>query len=158
MMIELTLRKAVPDDLTFIVQLWKEMMDFHTKRDPLFAISEEGPEHFSEFITANMSDDTACVLVAVVEGMVVGYCLGRLEKIPPVFGNRGIGAVFDLAVSGDYRRKGIGRKLYLEIEAWFKGRGVQRIDVRVAISNEVSTNFWSECGFRPYVTIVNKII
>lgn len=153
-----TIRKAVPDDRSAIVKLWREMMSFHEKRDPLFAITNGGPERFNEFLTANLSDDTACVLVATVDGNVVGYCHANLEKLPPVFENQDIGLVSELAVGEAHRRRGIGRRLYQEIEAWFKDRGIQRIDVRVAAANEVSTAFWSECGFGEHVMTVNKRI
>jgi ribosomal protein S18 acetylase RimI-like enzyme len=153
-----TIRKAGGGDLTAIGELWKEFMDFHKQRDPHFARSADGHECFKDFIAGHMSADTSCVLVAEQDGCVVAYCLATLAKYPPVFENRDYGTVFDLAVARRCRRTGIGEKLYRAVETWFADHRVHRIEIRVAVSNEVSTSFWSKMGFDPYVTTVFKNI
>ena len=50
------------------------------------------------------------------------------------------------------------RKLYRSAEAWFTDQDVNRIEIRVAVSNDVSTSFWKKMGFNPYVATVFKNI
>jgi ribosomal protein S18 acetylase RimI-like enzyme len=133
-------------------------MDFHKLRDSHFARSADGHERFEEFISGHMTSDMSCVLVAAQGITVVGYCLATLAKYPPVFENRDYGTVFDLAVTESCRRNGIGERLYHEAEAWFADRGIHRIEVRVAVSNETSTAFWKKMRFSPYMTTVFKNI
>ncbi|PIE34663.1 hypothetical protein CSA56_07180, partial [candidate division KSB3 bacterium] len=57
-----------------------------------------------------------------------------------------------------FRRNGIGEKLYRSAEAWFRSLHIDRIEIRVVVSNEVSTLFWKKMGFNPYVTTVFKNI
>lgn len=155
---KVSIRKAVAGDLNVIGNLWQEFMDFHKRRDPHFSRSFDGHERFKEFISSHMTSDMSCVLVAEQGTTVIGYCLATVAKYPPVFENRDHGMVFDLAVTELCRRKGIGDRLFREAETWFAARGIHRIEVRVAVSNEISTAFWRKMGFRPYVTRVFKNI
>ena len=155
---KVSIRKAVVDDLDAIGNLWKEFMDFHKKRDPHLSQSTDGHERFKEFISGHMISDTSCLLVAEQGTAVVGYCLATLTKYPPVFEDRDYGVVFDLAVTELCRRSGIGERLFHEAEAWFAARGIHRIELRVAVSNETSTAFWKKMGFSSYVTTVFKNI
>jgi hypothetical protein len=60
--------------------------------------------------------------------------------------------VFDLAVTEQFRRRG------KEAEIWFASQGIHRIEVRIAVSNELSTSFWNKTGFKPYLISVFKNI
>jgi ribosomal protein S18 acetylase RimI-like enzyme len=158
MMSKVSIRKAAVDDLNAIGNLWQEFMDFHKRRDPHYRRSTDGRERFKEFISGHMTSDMSCILVAEQGTTVVGYCLATLEKYPPVFEDRDYGMVFDLTVTELCRRKGIGERLSREAEAWFSDRGIHRIEVRVAVSNETSTAFWKKMEFNPCVTTVLKNI
>jgi ribosomal protein S18 acetylase RimI-like enzyme len=151
-------RESDPGDLDAIGNLWQEFMDFHRKREAHFSRSMDGHERFKEFLTGHIASETSCVLVAQQNGKVVGYCLAMLAKYPPVFEKRDYGTVFDLAVTERSRRSGIGEKMYATVQAWFSERGVQRVEVRVAVSNETSTAFWRKMGFKPFVETVFKNI
>jgi ribosomal protein S18 acetylase RimI-like enzyme len=112
-----------------------------------------------EFISHHIKSDVSCVLVAE-EGSkaLVGYCLAALAKHPPVFDRRDYGIVFDLAVTERCRRQGIGERLYSTAEAWFADRGIRRVEVQVAVSNEISAAFWWKMDFNPYITTEYKNI
>jgi ribosomal protein S18 acetylase RimI-like enzyme len=155
---QLSIRKASPEDLGSIAELWKELMDFHGERDGHFWRSADGHEGYKEFLAGHLSSDRSCVLVAERGGAIVGYCLATLAKYPPVFKKRDYGTVFDLAVTERYRRSGVGQRLYEGAQSWFAGQEVHRIEVRVAVTNEVSTAFWRKMGFKPYIQTVFKRI
>jgi GNAT superfamily N-acetyltransferase len=138
--------------------LWREYMDFHRERDPHFTMTGDGHRRFGRFVSRHMTARNSRVMVAEQDGKIVAYCMAVLTKYPPVFKRRDCGAVFDLAVTRRCRRTGIGEKLYRAVEEWFARRGVHRIEVRVAITNETSTSFWRKMGFTPFVTTVFKRI
>lgn len=155
---ELVIRKANAKDVESIGTLWQEFMDFHRERDPAFARSADGHEHFKEFIASHFERESSLVLVAEQDGALVGYCLAVLSKSPPVFENRDYGTVFDLAVTQRCRRAGIGEKMYKKTETWFSELGVHRIELRVVVSNEIATAFWRKMGFQPHVENLFKKI
>lgn len=156
---EVTIRKAISDDLDAIGSLWQELMDFHKALDPHFTLSADGHVRFQESISNHMKSYTSCVLVAEEDSKaVVGYCLATLAEQPAIFDKRDYGIVSDLAVTMRCRRQGIGARLYRQAEAWFADRGIHRIEVQVVVSNEVSASFWWKMDFNPYVTTEFKNI
>lgn len=149
-MININYRKAAKEDIPRLIELWKELMDFHGARDSFFSRSKEGPENFGNFLLENMSKDDAIVYVAEVEREVVGYTLAMIQDYPPVFEVKQYGLISDLAVTSEYRRSGVGRHLANIAKDWFIQKGMTRAEIGVAVTNEVSTSFWSKMGFRSY--------
>ncbi len=131
-------------------------MDFHRQRDAHYTRAADGAARFREFLTSQMALPNACVLVAVYRNLIVGYCLAMVAQLPPVFAHRIYGDIYDLAVTASHRRRGVGEKLFAAAQAWFKARGVRRMETRVATTNEISTAFWRKMGFRSYAALVCK--
>ena len=148
---QVVVRQATLQDIPVIVGLWKEMMDFHKKRDPFFTRAVNGEEVFVGFVEKNINSETACVYVAVIDGKIVGYCQGLLEKHPPVLAETDFGQILDFAVTADYRRSGIGEKMCRALQDWFVLKGVHRLEVRHSEFNEISSRFWPKMGFKTYL-------
>ena len=154
----LRIRKANQEDTRAIVELWKELMDFHKERNRHFTRSADGHKRFAEFISGRMVHEKSCVLVAEQRDEIVGYCLATISKYPPVYEHQEYGAIFDLALTENYRRKGIGQALVEAALQWFSEQEIHRVEVRVATSNEISTAFWKKIGFVPYLEVIYKEI
>jgi ribosomal protein S18 acetylase RimI-like enzyme len=148
---QVVIRKATLQDIPVIVGLWKEMMDFHKKIDPFFRRAVNGEDVFSQFLERNINSETACVYVAIIDGKIVGYCQGMLEKHPPVLAETDYGHFMDFAVTAGYRRTGVGEKMCRALQDWFVLKGVHRIEVRHSEFNEISSRFWPKMGFKPYL-------
>jgi ribosomal protein S18 acetylase RimI-like enzyme len=154
MTIEAIIRKAGRADVPSILELWKELMDFHKERDQLFSRSATGHESFADFITGHISSETSNVFVAEAGKDIVGYCIAIVEKYPPVLEIQEYGLVKSLAVTEEHRHSGIGKRLLEEAQSWFSEKGVHRIEARVAKSNRLATDFWAKMGFVPYLETV----
>lgn len=155
---QITIREAVENDMPTMVELWKEMMDFHKERDRVFTRTATGHEGWAEFITGHMSKEDSCVLVAECASRIVGHCLAFIVKNPPMLTTRRYGLFQELAVTANYRRYGIGEKLVKNMLAWFAEQGLERIEVRVSVQNELSTAFWRKMGFRLYAETLYREI
>jgi ribosomal protein S18 acetylase RimI-like enzyme len=70
--------------------------------------------------------------------------------------NQQYGNLAELAISGKYRRQGVGEQMVEAAMVWFAGQKVERIEVRVAVSNEISTSFWRKMGFSTYLETMSK--
>jgi ribosomal protein S18 acetylase RimI-like enzyme len=151
---EIIIRRADAKDVPSIVELWKELMDFHKERDRFFSRSATGHKAFADFITGHILSDTSCVLVAEVNKGIIGYCFAVISKYPPVLEIQEYGLVQDLGVTEKYQRRGIGKRLLKETQSWFFEKGVHRIEARVAKSNKLATDFWAKMGFTPYLETV----
>lgn len=154
----LIIRETRPSDRVAVAELFKEMFDFHRQRDPHFTRTDSAHQLFSSWFVKQIEEEGASALVAEVDGKVVGYALGIVRQHPPVFARRTYGEINDIAVSSEYRRRGVGQALFERLQQWFKSRGIERIETRVATSNEVSSTFWRKMGFKLYLeTLVKEI-
>jgi ribosomal protein S18 acetylase RimI-like enzyme len=156
--VDFRIRKATQDDTGAIVELWNELMDFHKKQDRRFTRSADGHKRFAEFVSGRIAHETSCVLIAEQQDEIVGYCLAAISKYPPVYEHQEYGMIFDLAVTENFRRQGIGQTLVETALQWFSEQKISRVEVRVATANEISTAFWKEMGFVPYLEVVYKEI
>lgn len=126
-------------------------MVFHSERDSWFDICEDGFAGFTEHLRHCLNDDRAILLVADVSGMVIAYCLAEMLRRQPVFQNRNYAVISDLAVDINHRRTGVGSTLTTSMLNLLRDKGISRIEVSVALCNEVSTSFWRKMGFTPYM-------
>ncbi len=145
------IRPATRRDIPAIVALWEELMDFHRARDPFFTRSHNGSDIFARFVAENIRNDAACVLVATVDGKIVGYCQGILDRHPPALAESDFGQILDFGVTAEYRRAGIGAQMFETLCAWFHREGIRRIEVRHSTYNEIGARFWPKMGFKPYL-------
>jgi GNAT superfamily N-acetyltransferase len=89
--------------------------------------------------------------VAKCNGRIAGHSLAFISEYPPVLTIKRYGLFQDLAVTADYRKCGIGESLFDKTLKWFREHGIERIEVRVSVHNELSTAFWRKMGFKPYL-------
>jgi ribosomal protein S18 acetylase RimI-like enzyme len=143
--------KADESHVPQIVDLWKELMDFHSERDPQFARAEDGHVHFEKHLRDVLAKAEWRVFVALDGERVVGYLMAQAAKRPPVMKQRDFGSISDLAVTRSHRRRGIGQELLRAAVAWFGEQGLRRVEAHVAAANEVARGFWSAQGFEDHM-------
>ena len=148
---EITIRKATPKDVPAIVELWKELMDYHKKLDPLFTRSTSGHKRFAELLSHYIDNNDSSVFVAMDGKNPVGYCLIKISNCPPVLKKQQYGELSNIAVTKKYRRRGIGKKLIKKVRQWCAKRGISRIEARYSTENQAAAGFWAKVGFRPYL-------
>ena len=152
----ISVRKATSSDLPEIINLWKELMDFHSNLDSFYTRSKDGHVKFLEWIQKELENDSSELLVADSAGEIVGYIKIGVSDYPPVFELKQYGMIADTAVATEYRRQGIGALLLENAMDWFNERNIHRIELRVANVNPISGQFWQKMGFSPYMTTMFK--
>ena len=150
-MARITVRQARPEDVDSLLDLWQEMMDYHARLDPRFLPAADGRQVFRPTVEAWMVDGLWRVLVAVADGQVVGYTIGRIAENPPVLKMQKYGYVTDICVAPAWRRAGAGRKLFSALRAWFRRHRLTVVQLNVAAVNPVSQAFWRAMGFADYI-------
>ncbi|MBW2277519.1 MAG: GNAT family N-acetyltransferase [Deltaproteobacteria bacterium] len=136
------IRPARPDEIPRIVELWDELMAMHEGLDPRFTRRPSANEAFEMFARHNTQSEAAIVLVAEVDGAVVGFCMAVEAELPPVFEVGPIGEIYDLVVAEHCRRRGIGRRLVDGVCNWARERGLDRVDLRASVNNPDALAFW----------------
>jgi len=148
---QVDIRKAVMEDVPAIIEIWKELMDFHKELDAIFSRSATGHERFAEFLTSNMEKEDSCVLVAADCEHIVGYCQACISNYPPVLIKEKYVEIFDMAVTKKYQRQGIGRMIIDALRRWYADKDVGRIELKYLTANKSAGEFWTKMGFKPYL-------
>lgn len=143
-------RPAVAEDVPRIVELWREMWDYHAAFDSRYATTPFAGEVMAAWIEKNLASETAQVLVAQDRGLV-GYVLGLILENPPVVPWTQFGYVSELAVTASSRRRGAGAALVAAIHAWFRSRGLPYVEVNVSVRNAMSRAFWRKAGYADFL-------
>jgi len=123
----------------------------HSERDEFFSIADNGEQLYLDHMKSQLGQDKTRMLVAEFGNHVVGFCFATIATRPPVFRDREYGTIWDLAVTASARGQGVGTALLNEMRQWFAQKEVDRIEVRVASTNESAQGFWRKAGFRPYM-------
>jgi len=148
---QVKIREGIMEDVPEIIEIWKELMDFHKELDAFFSRSATGHERFAEFLTSNMEKEDSCVLVAADGEHIVGYCQATISKYPPVLVREKYVEIFDMAVTKKYQRQGIGRMIIDALRRWYADKDVDRIELKYLTANKSAEEFWTKMGFKPYL-------
>ena len=147
----ITLRMASVDDVNILVELWQELMNFHAARDSYYTCKPDAAELAVKYFEARIVDEKVTVLVAEVDGKVIGFLMAEPSSRPPVFEEKSTLMITDTCVNSDYRRLGIGEAMVDELIRIAREQNIKRIEVSYSVENEVSTAFWKKIGFKPFL-------
>jgi ribosomal protein S18 acetylase RimI-like enzyme len=141
------MREAKPSDVSRLKSLWSEFMDFHSNLDPDYIRSEDALVNWADYIHSKLEDDSAAVFVATEDKAVVGYIGAMVRQYPPVYTLKKYGFIEEIAITREFRRRGIASQLFRVAEEWLLAQGVNRIKVNIDVANKASQGFFRSQGF-----------
>ena len=121
------LRKCRSEDVETVLELWGQA-------DATPSVTDNADD-----LRRAVSDGRANVLLAEVEGRIVGSIIGTFD------GWRG--NIYRMAVHPNHRRQGIARALVGEVEKLLARRGAKRITALVEKDHPWATSFWQAVGY-----------
>ncbi len=127
------IRPCFPSDAEAICRLNSEEMGYSFSVD-----------NTEKALIELLQDNSQRVFVATCEDVVIGYIHAAdycLLYAPPSKNILGI------AVSSDYRNKGVGRALLAAVEAWAKESGCASVRLTSGSERESAHNFYKKCGY-----------
>lgn len=137
-------RKAEVKDLRRIQELNNQLFELELANFDKYLIkdwplSDEGKQYFESAIKEGF------VIVAEIEGNVVGYLLGEVSDIP--YYDFKIAELCNMCIDSNYRKQGIGNALYKEFERVFREQGITHFTVTASFKNENAKSFYKKMGF-----------
>ncbi len=129
-----------PDDLGPVLSLWEQSgPGVHLGRS-------DTPQE----IAKKVQRDPDLFLVDEIDGTIAGAVIGGFD------GRRGM--VYHLAVSRQFRRKGIGEALMNELEQRLRGKGCLKSYLLVVRENDEAMHFYEQRGWQrmDYLYIYGK--
>jgi GNAT superfamily N-acetyltransferase len=130
-----------------ILDLWREIMDYHRDFDAFWIRAEDGQVSFERHLRELLASDDALVLVALDRGSVVGYAVAGVSERNPSFRDRLRATIDGMGVTAGSRRHGAGEAKLAEILNWFRSRGISTVELSVAAANSAGISFSKKHGF-----------
>ncbi len=145
-----TIRPAEPRDAQALGRFGAMLMRTHYTFDPqrFLAVSGGAESGYASFLRSQLADEDALVLVAELEGQVVGYVFAGLEPLSWKELRGPAGFVHDLLVLDEARHSGAGTALMNAAIEWLRGRGAPRVMLWTAEQNADAQRLFARLGFR----------
>ncbi len=105
---------------------------------------EARPEPVEEGLEALLDDPDARVVVATIDGVVVGYAVVRLEYLAD---GSVLGIVSDIFAEEGARQIGLGELMMNDLIAWCDERKCIGMDAMALPGHRATKNFFEESGF-----------
>lgn len=134
-----SLRPATANDLDLLARMNRQLIE-DEKSTNLMDV-EKLRERMQEWLGS-----TYDAVFFEQDGEVVGYALYRFEN--ETFRERRVVYVRQFFVERVYRRRGVGRKAFMELRQHFFGNALLRLEVLT--TNPSGLVFWRSLGFRTY--------
>jgi ribosomal protein S18 acetylase RimI-like enzyme len=148
---KITIRELEKEDLPHVKAIFREFVRYHENWDAIFQKIEAAEEAWGDYILESHTKvEDSRALVAELNGKIVGYCVGHVTEKPPIYAEKLIGEVENIAVKAGYKRRGIGERLFRAMKDWFVERGVCHVELEAATANPQSMGFWGKMGGREF--------
>jgi ribosomal protein S18 acetylase RimI-like enzyme len=149
-MSSVVVRSATPADLVPAAALGAEIVRLHHATNPHRFFMLDAPEAgYAWWLAQELERPEAIVLVAEIDGAVVGYAYGAIEERDWSILVDRHGAFHDLCVAEKVRHTGVGRALAQEMLRRLTERGAPRILLRAMVQNEAAQRLATSLGFLP---------
>lgn len=123
--------------------------DYHLNMD--WTSSKDAVDYYKKRLSGD-----GCAFVIEIDGSIIGYVLGGLCKFESYRTVEKVAELENMFVYEEYRRQGVGKKLYDAFLAWAKEQKVNMLRVQATSQNKAAINFYRKCGFKDYTLILEK--
>ncbi len=121
-------------------------------------LSTSQPDSFLKDLAKSIADERTIAEIWEDDRIVVGYLWVKFSDLRWGDDNLTIAEVYDLAVTDDYQRRGIGRMLLAHAEQLARDRGADILRSGTGIENTVSQKLHTSSAFEPYRIEYEKLL
>lgn len=139
-------RPAEATDVTRIAELARTAIDelAPMRGGTVWKAREARQEPLEEGLAAVLDDADARMIVATIDGAVVGYAVARIEDLPE---GSVLGVVDDIFVEQGAREIGLGELMIGDLMTWCDERKCIGMDAVALPGHRATKNFFEESGF-----------
>ncbi|MEE3332017.1 MAG: GNAT family N-acetyltransferase [Myxococcota bacterium] len=158
-------REATPRDLDSVGELWSAITEHHAGIDAFFTQRSglEAEREVRELIRRLHRERDAAIFVVDApdaspanEASILGICIVRIDRAPPILEETERGEITDLFVRSEARRRGVASELADSALSWLRAAGVDRVEIQVAVGNAEGQAFWRALGFGDLMDVLQK--
>src|SRR5260221_9932431 len=143
------LRPAIQSDEAALGRYGAALIRQHHTSDPKRFILTDRPEAgYGRFLVSQIGDPDVLVMVAELDGEVVGYVFADIERTSWRDLRGPCGFIHDVFVDQRMRRAGTGRELVRAAIEWIHSRGMSQVVLWSKSGNENAQHLFVSLGFR----------
>jgi ribosomal protein S18 acetylase RimI-like enzyme len=136
----------VPGDVPLLGPVWLETYETLTQVDARIRLSPQGQSEWQAWLLERLAIPETMAYTAVRRGQVAGAILGSITShrpglLPPL-----IGQVDELIIDAHGHGGGPGRLLWEAALAYFKARGITRVQCEAPSQGPIAQAFWRAMG------------
>jgi ribosomal protein S18 acetylase RimI-like enzyme len=150
------IRPATAKDLDALAQLSSKLSKYEHTLDSNIKIMSIA--QIKRNYSKKLRERNTKFFVAEVEGRVIAYEYGYLQKRNYLRAQQYVGYIDSSYVEEAYRKKGIARKLTKTLVTWFRSKDIKHIELSVLTANTSSVLTWKRLGFEEYFVRMKKIL
>lgn len=117
---------------------------------------------FTNYFKSELQNPANICITAKQNTRVVGYILGKILVQTEIdrleFKPAKEAFVSDIFVLEPYRNRGIGHKLFTELEQKFEEKGCTSIELSVLAKNTKARELYLDCGYKDFLHTMLKLI
>ena len=153
------IRKATHNDIPRILELLSQVTDVHAEGRPDFFIKGKR-KYNEEDLLKIINDDTTPVFVCEENDDIKGYAFCVIQDLSQCDNLRPDKSLYidDICVDENYRRHGVGKKLYEHVLQFAKEEKCFNITLNVWAKNPGAQAFYESMGMTVQKVCMEKVI
>lgn len=140
-------RPADEGDIPGLVDLYRKLEAEMVELEEMWPLADALAEPVAASFEAELADPDSIVIVGELEGVPLGFIIGRLEGLLPQGGNEKIGSIRFVFVEQGAREISIGEQMLAELLNRLRAGGARRFDAHVLPGHRLVKNFFESGGF-----------
>ncbi|MCP4163492.1 MAG: GNAT family N-acetyltransferase [Deltaproteobacteria bacterium] len=156
------MRKATISDIEFVAQCFIELSLFTKSQGSdvyIDGMPSEVNDQTRKLAMQHIKDDESTVFISTDDEQNSGCIIGKIEETSFPVSNVGkVGKIIICWVSEKYRRTGIAKRLFTEIEKWFYESGIEIIELSYLSQNGPAKKVWESLEFEPFRVFAYKTL
>lgn len=144
----MTIRPATIEDLPILLDFEQKIIEAERPMDPtLIQDKEISYYNIEDYI---LSDHTE-VVVAEIEGEIVGSGYGQIRDRKEFFKQKQLGYIGFIYVKDQHRGKGVSQEIIKYLCDWFKSKNLEEIRLTVYDQNPRAIRAYEKVGFEKHL-------
>ena len=143
-MSQIKIRKAVLNDLATLLEFEQAIIEYERPMEELMQTEKFNYYDLKELI----ADDSAEVLVAELDGQLIGSGFARLKESRHYLRDGYHAYLGFMYIDPNHRGKGVNQLIVKKLIDWSKNKGMKSVCLTVFEDNEAAIKAYNKVGFR----------
>ena len=153
---QVTARPAEAGDIPALARLYRLLETEMAVLEEVWPLADGVPDPIEGSLAGAIDDPGATLLVGCIDGVPLGFLLGRREGLLPQAGGAELAAVRLIFTEFEAREVGVGEAMLARYLSEERQAGIALADAHVAPGHRLAKNFFESAGFSARRIVMNR--